>query len=212
MSSDEAVTHWIGGLKSGDPAAIQKLWELYFEKLVFMARKKLQMASRRVSDEEDVALSAFNSFCQGVAKGNFPDLEDRDNLWRILVVITARKAIDQIQYEHRQRRGGGKVRGESVFDSEHLGEMVPGLQQAIGKEPTPEFAAQVAEESQRLLDRLEDDTLRQIALWKMEGYTHDEIATQLGCTTRTIKRKLQLIRLNWSGETDDEGESEEDES
>ncbi len=208
MSSDDAVTHWIGGLKNGDPVAIQKLWELYFEKLVFMARKKLQMASRRVSDEEDVALSAFNSFCQGVAKGNFPELEDRDNLWRILVVITARKAIDQIQYEHRLRRGGGKVRGESVFDSDQYGDMSPGLQQAIGNEPTPEFAAQVAEESQRLLDKLDDDTLRQIALWKMEGYTHEEIATRLGCTSRTIKRKLQLIRLNWAGEKE---ESEDDE-
>ena len=71
------------------------------------------------------------------------------------------------------------------------------LSQLIGKEPDPQAAFQVAEECQDMLDRLSDTILRAIALWKMEGFTTEEIASKLGCTTRTIERKLQLIRRLW---------------
>src|SRR2546421_9926281 len=147
MSSQESVTAWINLLKGADAGAIQRLWEAYFPRLVGMARKKLREAPRRAADEEDVALSAFDSFCDGVSQGRFPQLTDRDDLWHILVTITARKALQLIRHEQRQKRGGGAVRGESVFqegansDSEEVG-----LDQIIGSEPTPEFAAQGAAE------------------------------------------------------------------
>ena len=72
-----------------------------------------------------------------------------------------------------------------------------GLEQIAGDGPTPEFAAMMAEECQRLLDALDDDSLRQVALSRMEGYTNDEIAAQLGCARRTIARRLELIRKTW---------------
>ena len=65
-------------------------------------------------------------------------------------------------------------------------------------EPTPEFAAMVVEESGRLLDVLGNDGLRQVALWRLEGYTGDDIAARLGCTRRTVVRRLGLIREIWS--------------
>jgi DNA-directed RNA polymerase specialized sigma24 family protein len=68
------------------------------------------------------------------------------------------------------------------------------LAQVGGREPTSGFAAQVAEQCQRLLDSLADPELNTVALWKMEGYAIDEIAAKLGCTTRTVDRKLRLIR------------------
>jgi DNA-directed RNA polymerase specialized sigma24 family protein len=55
----------------------------------------------------------------------------------------------------------------------------------------------VAEECRILLDALGDDTLRQIALWKLEGYTNEEVADQLGCSLAGIGRKLRLIREIW---------------
>src|SRR5436190_3151117 len=138
MSSSGSVTHWINLLKSGDPAAVQKIWEAYFPRLVGLARKRLRESPRRAADEEDVALSAFDSFCEGAARGRFPQLTDRDDLWHVLVTITARKALQLIRHEQRQKRGGGAVRGESVFDegSEASGE-ASGLEQIIGSEPTP---------------------------------------------------------------------------
>ena len=201
MSSTGSVSHWIHLLKDGDAAATQRLWEVYFPRLVALARKKLRAAPRRAADEEDVALSAFDSFCNGVAQGRFPRLTDRDDLWHILVILTARKALQLVRHEQRQKRGGGAVRGEltlSQGSEDPVAEL--GLEQIIGSEPTPAFAAQVAEEYQLLLARLGDADLRKVAVWKMEGYTNKEIAAKLGCVPRTVERKLGLIRTLWSQE------------
>jgi hypothetical protein len=73
MPAPGSVTHWINALKGGDPAAAQKLWERYFARLVGLARKKLQGTRHLTADEEDVALSAFDSFCRGAAAGRFPN-------------------------------------------------------------------------------------------------------------------------------------------
>ena len=144
--------------------------------------------------------SAFHSFFQGVARGRFPQLNDRDNLWRLLVVITARKALDQLAHEHSKRKGGGTLQGESrIFPGEPALDDAA-IEQVVGAEPTPEFAAQVAEEYQRLLDLLGDETLRRVAVWKMEGFTNDEVAAQLDCSRRTVARKLDTIRIIWSEE------------
>ena len=204
MSSDEqgSVTHWIGDLKAGDVAAAQPLWERYFARLVQLARAKLR-ATRRppgIEDEEDAALSAFNSFCAGAAKGRFPLLSDRDDLWRLLVVITARKACAQVQRRTRQKRGGGRVLDESALPGGLTDEAAAGFDFVAGSEPTPEFAAMFAEEYERLLAALDDDALRQVALDRMEGYTNDEIAGRLGCARRTVARRLDLIRKIWSEE------------
>src|SRR5262245_56084849 len=196
MPSGESVTHWIHQLKGGDTDAAQKLWERYFARLVGLARKKLQGSRRRVEDEEDVALSAFASFCRGAQAGRFPQLADRDNLWPLLVVITARKAIDLVNRECRLKRGGGKVESESALPGEG-DSSPPGLEQVVGDEPTPDFAAQVAEQCQRLLDQLGDDELRSIAVWKMEGFTNAEIAVKLDRAVVGVERRLRLIRKQW---------------
>ncbi len=201
MSTSGSVTYWMKELRAGDPAAAQKLWERYFQRLVGFARQKLRPRRRRAADEEDVALSALDSFCRGAANGCFPRLAHRDNLWRLLVVITARKALQLKRHEGRQKRGGGAVRGDSAlhFGPEAASDEIE-LDEIIGAEPTPEFAAQTAEEYRRLLARLGDPTLRSIAVWRMEGYTNNEIAARIGCVPRTVERKLGLIRTLWTQE------------
>src|SRR5438105_2846845 len=114
MSTPGSVTSWLVQLKAGDPAAAQPLWERYFQRMVGLARQRLQGARRRDPDEEDVALSAFDSFCQGAMRGRFPQLADRDDLWRLLVVITARKALDLLKRRGRLKHGG-RPRGESAL-------------------------------------------------------------------------------------------------
>jgi DNA-directed RNA polymerase specialized sigma24 family protein len=196
MLPGESVTHWIHQLKGGHTDAAQKLWERYFARLVGLARKKLQGSRGRVEDEEDVALSAFASFCRGAAAGRFPQLADRDNLWPLLVRITACKAIDLVNRERRLKRGGGKVEGESALPG--AGDSnPPGLEQVVGDEPTPDFAAQVGEQCQRLLDQLGDDELRSIEVWKMEGYTNEEIAHKLDRAVVGIERRMRRIRMQW---------------
>ncbi len=196
--SSGSVTCWLEQLKGGDAAAAQPLWENYFRELVRLARKRLGNVPRRAADEEDVALSAFDSFCRGAEQGRFPRLEDRHDLWQLLVMITARKAIDLAQHEGRIKRGGGKVQDEALLRQDPAGP--GGLPHVVGREPSPEFAALVAEECRRLLERLQDDQLRAVALWKMEGYSNDEIATRLGRSLPTVERKLQRIRSLWAEE------------
>jgi DNA-directed RNA polymerase specialized sigma24 family protein len=209
MDGDDggSVTCWLGNLKEGDLAAAQPLWERYFARLVAVARGKLKKVRRTSAgeDEEDAALSAFNSFCGGIARGRFPQLADRDDLWKLLVVITARKAMAQAQREGRKKRGGGRVVDEAVLLGAGGSDdgSLAGLERIAGDGPTPEFAAMMAEECERLLGSLDDDSLRQVALSRMEGYTNDEIADQLGCARRTIARRLDLIRKTWMAFVED---------
>jgi DNA-directed RNA polymerase specialized sigma24 family protein len=201
MSTSGSVTHWLRLLQSGEPEAAQPLWECYFQRLVDLARAKLGAIPRRVADEEDIALSAFNSFCQGAQKGKFPKLSDRNDLWRLLVVITARKALDFANYQRRRKRGGVAAQLGTLAPADHGDEAGEPLEQVIGKEPTPEFAAQVAEEYRRLLELLKDDELRRVAVSRMEGYSNEEIAEQLSCAVRSVERRLRVIRALWSEET-----------
>jgi DNA-directed RNA polymerase specialized sigma24 family protein len=193
MSSPRgSVTHWLGRLKAGDHAAAQELWERYFRRLVGLAGQILPHQARKAADEEDAALSAFASFCRCAQLGRFPRLLDRDDLWQVLVVLTARKARRQASYENARKRGGGRPAETPASGS--AADEDSAVEQILSREPTPEFAAQVAEEYQRLLDGLGDDQLRAVAVWKMEGYTNEEIAAKLRRTPRSVERKLQLIR------------------
>lgn len=197
MASHGSVSHWISALKEGDSAAAQPLWERYYRQLVALARKKLRATGRQAADEEDVVQNAFHSFFKAVDQGRFPQLDDRDSLWRLLVVITANKSLKQLAHAHRQKRGGGTTTSSMGIYPLQAGDE-SALVELVGDEPTPDFAAQVAEECGRLLDGLGDDTLRQVAVWKMEGYGNEEIADKLGCSLRTVARKLDAIRTLWN--------------
>jgi DNA-directed RNA polymerase specialized sigma24 family protein len=188
-----SVTRWLGELKGGDPDAAQRLWERYFADLVRLARARLRAASRAAEDEEDLALSAFDSFCTAASQGRFPRLDDRHDLWRVLVTLAERKAYDLIRRQRRLKHGAGKVAneadvvgpGEGLFDN------------MTGSTATPSFAAMVAEEYRRRLEALPDDVLRRIAVLKMEGCRNEEIAAQLNLGLRSVVRKLDMIRRNW---------------
>jgi RNA polymerase sigma factor (sigma-70 family) len=195
---DGSVTKWIGDLKAGGDSAAQHLWERYFDRLVHLARARLRSAPRAgaVEDEEDAALSAFDSFCRGAASGRFPHVSDRDDLWRLLVVITVRKVLAQLQRQSAQKRGGGRLVGESAVIGPDAA-LRGGMDRLSAHEPSPEMAAQVVEEYRRLRASLRTEALRQVLDLRLEGYTREEIAQRLGCAERAVKRKLDVIREAW---------------
>jgi DNA-directed RNA polymerase specialized sigma24 family protein len=188
-----SVSRWIVDLKAGDGSAARELWRRYFEELVRLARFKLGGAPRAEADEEDVALSAFHSLCAGATRGNFPNLDDRDGLWRLLVTITVRKAFDQVQRQRRQKRAGTSGVASATRN-------VVGLEWVAGREPSPEVAVILADEYRRLFDDLRDESLRDVARLRLEGHTGAEIAQRMGCNRRTVTRKLEVIRQTWESE------------
>ena len=162
-----------------------------------LARQRLRGAKTRAADEEDVVQEAFDSFFRAAQAGRFPQLHDRDDLWQLLVRITENKALDQRKQASRQKRGGGQVRGHSIFAAGGDASASPGFDGVASAEPTPDFAAETIEQWRNLLAALADPQLEQIALLKMQGHTHEEIADRLGVVPDTIGRKLKLIRAKW---------------
>ena len=198
MDGGESVTVWLDALKAGDHEAVDQIWRKYSDRLIRLARQRLRRSSQTaMGEEEDIALSAFNSFCEGAAQGRFPNLDDRDNLWRLLVRITFRKARKRLRAEQTIKRGGGQVRRFADLALDDNGEIADPLDSLRDPEPSPLLAAMIAEEFHRLLESLGDDRLRQIARDKLDGFTNEEIADRLGCARQTVSRKLEIIRKSW---------------
>lgn len=195
---DDEVTCWVKRLADGSQSAAAAIWDRYYERLVRLAYARLRSSRRREADEEDVVISAFQSFCVGVAAGRFPDLRDRDDLWKLLVTITARKAVAQLRREHAQKRN--REVGESAVMAADTSADCAGIHLVMADEPTPDFAAQVSEECERLLALLDDDDLCEVAIKKLEGYNNLEIAQAMACSPGTIQRRLNRIKDLWSGE------------
>ena len=200
MSSRGSVSRWLQQLSAGDREGVERLWQRYYPQLVQLARRRLQGMPALQNDAEDIALSALDSFCRGAEGGRFPRLLDRDDLWHLLVVITARKAANLVRDSLRARRDVNRLQalpGEGHDEPDTEG---PLFVELIADEPDPQFAAQAAEEYRRLLAGLNDPVLCSVAVWKMEGYTNEEIAGKLGRSLPTVERKLRLIRKLWKDE------------
>ena len=200
----DSITAWVNQLRGGDEEAARRLWEAYFGRLVGMARQRLAKGRFLVGDEEDVALSAFASFCRGLQGGEFAGLADRDDLWKLLVTITLHKALHLMRDEGRVKRGGGwqRVGGVGKLDGERDDER---LQRIVAAEPSPAVAAQIAEEAERMLASLGDAELIELAVLKMEGYSNAEIAARWQRAERTVERKLSLIRKIWQASVPTDG-------
>ena len=190
-------------VREGDEDAIAKLWENYYQQLVRIAAKRLPTNLRRSGDEEDIALSAFHSFIAGIRRDHFPDLSGPDNLWGLLITLTGRKVHAHLRYQTRQKRGGGAVRGESVF-MDHAGDLKGGgIGGVTGSTPSADIHTELAEACELLLSQLDDEQLKQIAVMRMDGFLVDEIAEKLGLSKRAVERRLQLIRRTWTEQAED---------
>lgn len=179
----DSVSLYLARFRAGDSAAVGPLWDRYFLPLLRRAEGRLPPGGD--ADAEDAALSAFKTFWRAVARGRFPDLDDDGELWRILVVLLDRKVSD-----YMRRRSAREDMGTAGTDPNAL----------ATNEPDPLVAAVTDDEFRRLLAALDTDELRRIALWKLEGYRHEEIAGFLNCVPRTVVNKVNLIRKVWKRE------------
>ena len=197
MSSDGSVSKVLKELKEGNQAAAGPLWQRFFPWLVRLARRMLRSTPSAAADEEDVALGAFARFCERAEQGRLPEVRNRDELRRVLATLTVRMATDEVRRRRRQKRGGASLAAEDAVPAAALSREVL-AKEVASRELPPDFVVQMAEECQRLLNGLKDEELMEIAVWKSEGCTNEEIAARLGVVLRTVERKLRVIRQRWA--------------
>jgi RNA polymerase sigma factor (sigma-70 family) len=203
MHPHGSVTRLVLDLRSDDPAvrdaAARQIWERYFRDLLTLARNHLDRRIRLRTDEEDVAQSMFKSFCLRQQRGEF-DLAGRDELWKLLVTITVRKARNAAKAQRRDKRD--VAREQTLAGSDEPGSDGWVMEQMEAADPSPVEAVVLNEALERRLQALADPELRQIALWRLEGYTNGEIAGRLDCTERSVERRLGRIRSLWTSYDD----------
>ena len=201
-SAVESVSDWLDDLKQsqghGVETARMQLWERYYGRLAALARSKAGEIPRRVEDEEDAVVSAFGSFFAGVERGQFPKLDDRNDLWRILATITARKVCRQVERQMAQKRGCGKVGGESVFEVGDGSDKLGGIENAAAVNETDQrLTLEFDDTWRRYMQELPDETHRLIAEKRIQGFTNAEIASRIGTSERTVERRVNKIREIW---------------
>jgi DNA-directed RNA polymerase specialized sigma24 family protein len=195
-SESNSVSRWIAELRLGNTQAACELWKRFSDRVVLFARSELNGIVHMASDEEDVALSVFHVVFHGVQNGRYMFLQDRTQLWRLLVRITKSKSNSLKRHEWRDKRGGRDKQQTQSLDHLDIAELL-GDAALQADTPTPLEAAELAEELAFLMLALRDDCLREVTRLTLEGYSTAEIAQRLGVADRTIRRKLELIRSTW---------------
>lgn len=196
-SDDHSVTCLIERLKVADPEAAQQVWTRYFERLLPLARARLKQRPDSAVDPEDVLVSVFDRFFRAAGQGRFARLNDRDDLWQVLLMLTERQAASQVRRNAAAKRGGNLAASSRAAPPDAL---------AALSDPTPgqEFVAAFNDSLSRAVRRLTEEKTREVALLRMEGYENREIAERLEISLSTVERKLRVVRAVWEEEFRDE--------
>jgi DNA-directed RNA polymerase specialized sigma24 family protein len=202
-TKDEPISEWLRALRTGDDEAATYLWKHFADKLCAAVRRRIRLDTRRLYDEDDAAQSAFHSLCRGVSQGQFPDLNDRDSLWRLLLVIALRKVNKRHRFDLQERRDVRRTSGDAQLADTDEG--LSSVDEISADAPSPDLAAEFVDTYELLLEQLDDEMLQRIVELKLEGFTNVEVAEKLSCTRKTVQRKLEIVRRAWQN-GDDNGE------
>ncbi|TWT95406.1 RNA polymerase sigma factor [Botrimarina colliarenosi] len=202
MTPTGSVSVWIAGLQSGDAAAFESIWRRYAQQLAADVQRRLSARSAAY-DGEDVAQSVFTAIWTAAESGRLQEVRSRDELWWFLTAIAQRKSIDRLRRDNAQKRGGGRVEGESSLNGRGV---LFSIDRLIGEAPAPDFIAEMQEQYAVLMASLGEDLLVQIAHARLAGYDVAEIAQRVGVSHRTVERKLKIIRGRWASRLDDADE------
>jgi RNA polymerase sigma factor (sigma-70 family) len=199
MESQNSLADSLSELLEVAPQTAEEIWREFFPRMIRLAKKRLADLPNRMCDEDDVVQSAMNSFFRGQAAGKFEQLDSKDEMWRLLATITARKTIKHRRMHYSKKRGGGVVRGESIFgtlatDDQSASAGLAGMRDA---RTTPETTEEILRTCDSLLTMLPDEKYRRTAVLRLEGYSNAEIAAEMNCSVARTKQRLQRIREIW---------------
>jgi DNA-directed RNA polymerase specialized sigma24 family protein len=199
MEAPDDLSSSLGELLDKAPQEAEAIWSEFFPRMLKLAKAKLGGMQMRTFDEEDVALSAMNSFFRGKNDGRFDRLDSRDEMWRLLATITVRKVTAQRRKAMADQRGAGAIRGESIFFNPANADssMIAGLGNFSDDRLLPDTTEEILKNCEHLLEKLDDEKLRRTAIMRLEGYSNQEISEELGCSVARTKQRLQRIRELW---------------
>jgi len=193
MSTTDSFNGMIGRLRDGDDHAAAETFNRFSQRLIALARKRLSGRMNRKLDADDVIQSVYRSFFTRLQDGQFR-FDDWDGLWRLLVTITLRKCVNQVEYFQAARRDVRRESSTTGFQGPNLGNY------SFAREPTPDEAAMLAETIEGLFSSRKQDE-RDILALQLEGYATAEISQTVARSERTVRRvvaraKTQLERAN----------------
>ena len=191
----ESVSCWINQLKEGNQHAARRLWERYGGALQRLAKSRYRGVLNAVFDEQDLAQSVFVALWKNAEEGRLEEIQDRTELWWLLLEITRRRALSRLEFNRAQKRGANITPDVSNSSDDSAIDIFSQLSDL--RELPPEMVVILSDEHDRFMSLLPDDMLRNIASQKLEGYSVSEIAVRLNLSTRTVIRKLNLIREHW---------------
>lgn len=175
------------------------VWRLYFPRLCKIAKKRMGAMSKLAADEEDLALSSIKSFFGGLDAGRFEAVSTADDLWNLLLTILCRKIIAARRRQSAQKRSPRFPLAETDLAHRHFDRTrSPAIDEVADRNQMPENPEQVRSYCEDLLARLPNDKLRQTAILRMDGYTHEEISRHLGGSVARSKQRVRLIKEIWS--------------
>jgi RNA polymerase sigma-70 factor (ECF subfamily) len=172
--------------RAGDEEAARQLFDKYMERLVALARRRIsqRMASR--VDPEDIVQSVFRTFFGRLRAGQF-QIEDQDDLCKLLMRITVHKTLRQVAFHRAAKRNPALEKGQQDAVDDRLLEV-------LDSEPTPEATVTFVDQLEHFLARLRPEE-RQVLEMRLQGHSNEEIAAKLNIKhDRTIRRIVERIR------------------
>lgn len=195
MSSTTSILKLIEASRAGGDHS-ELLWTRYTPRMQRLANGWIRrMSGHPVRNGNSELDEAFESFYQSLVSGRYSELRGSDELWRLLAVIAMRRVVKSSQSEADQQEGLSEDRIDRLDAS-----LSTDTELFEDLDLPPDFSAGMAVECRRLLRLLDDPELEALVLWKLEGFTNDEIAEHMGRTRRTIQRMLRLVRQIWEAE------------
>ena len=193
-----SISRVIRRMKQGDETGAPLLWDRFYTRLRFLVRERLHTQLQAVADEEDVALDSLSELFRGLLNGQYPGLDNRESLWRLLVTVSTRNVMDEVARERRLKRGGGRVYHESAFQRGDE-TISPLFDRIASPDAAPDVQVMIAERCTELLESLKDEQLQAIAIMKTAGTSNQEVADSIGISLRSVERRLGQIREIWGG-------------
>lgn len=193
---EDSGANELRNLLNGEQESVELLWRSYFARIKSLILRRISNSPRLIGHEEDIAMSAFGSFVRRAADGQFPNLKDNDELWKLLKTFAIRKTNDHFKYHMAEKRGGkvwttqqSELENNEDKSDHHL---------PVDPSSCPETPVDISDLFNHVLIILPDDFSRDVVLLRLQGASVVAIAEMLECSTRTVQRKLKDIESLWA--------------